>query len=797
MSHHPSRKPPVRPNRRAAAAAAAAKAPVQASTDWKKIGFTGVGLVILTAVAAVVYQGYLETRVVTPYSQKKLAAASFDTKMLWGSYRPGIYFGLSTREEHPLATGLMWYFPKELRQLSDIRHLCEIGDNLKQYGWTAHDGRNFGVQHIQDGPVLLETSFVKDVHNNAPSWTAKVDVRTGASARSSRDTISLLWYVAFESDDDGFIGLSQGGDKLPTISAFSPTAGQLSVKFSQGGEEVQEVTSVCVEARGFNTLKETIVEHLKVHREGESMSYYLLDKESRMNCSLVAVLVTVRTPTTLLIHMNSGYDADSEILTEKEYDQSLERHVKKFSRRFSNTFKLQEKGFNGSQIGFAEAALSNMVGGIGYFYGASKVKGEHNENPINYWKAPLYTAVPSRSFFPRGFLWDEGFHGLLISSWDIDIALDIMTHWLDLMNVDGWIPREQILGSEALAKVPAEFVVQHNKNANPPTMFLELRYLLNNYQAELLQPGRNKILNSLLPRLQAWHSWFNTTQLGTLSGSYQWKGRTVTPQEINPKTLTSGLDDFPRASHPDGQERHVDLLCWMALASQTIADLQRFLGKDDTKYRAAYEYLSDTNLLDSLHLSTTTNTYADYGLHTDKVTLKRYQFQQEEKMLREVLDQPKYRYVDSVFGYVNLFPFLTKLLPPDASSLKTTLENIHNPELLWSPYGIRSLSKRSLLYMKHNTQHDPPYWRGQIWININYLILGALDHYGKLEGPHRELARRMYGELRTNLVTNLYKQYQRTGYIWENYNDSTGEGRGCYPFTGWSALVVMIMAEIY
>lgn len=64
-----------------------------------------------------------------------------------------------------------------------------------------------------------------------------------------------------------------------------------------------------------------------------------------------------------------------------------------------------------------------------------------------------------------------------------------------------------------------------------------------------------------------------------------------------------------------------------------------------------------------------------------------------------------------------------RLIPPHSSHLGRELDALTDPGGLLSPAGIRSLSQRSSLYSKHNTQHDPPYWRGTVWININYLVL--------------------------------------------------------------------------
>ena len=63
-------------------------------------------------------QGYLETRVNTPLDYPKVVRHSgLDVPdRFWGSYRPGVYFGMKTRSPKDIVTGLMWFLPRFCQQ---------------------------------------------------------------------------------------------------------------------------------------------------------------------------------------------------------------------------------------------------------------------------------------------------------------------------------------------------------------------------------------------------------------------------------------------------------------------------------------------------------------------------------------------------------------------------------------------------------------------------------------------------------------------------------------------------------
>lgn len=288
------------------------------------------------------------------------------------------------------------------------------------------------------------------------------------------------------------------------------------------------------------------------------------------------------------------------------------------------------------------------------------------------------------------------------------------------MDEDGWIGREQILGHEARSKVPVEFQVQYPHYANPPTLFLILEVLIDKLKeksplgstGDEFEDIRNahlhkpeialEYLRELYPLLKRHYYWFRKTQWGDIKSydreafsqkeGYRWRGRT--PQHM----LTSGLDDYPRAQPPHPGELHTDLISWIGLMTRSMKHIAEIVGENDDAQQFQKLETAIIRNIDDLHWDAKAQTYCD-------ATVDDY----EESV--HVCHK----------GYISIFPFLTGLVPIESPRLGAILDLIADPNELWSNYGLRSLSASNEFYGT-----DENYWRGPIWINMNYLALKNL-----------------------------------------------------------------------
>jgi hypothetical protein len=55
----------------------------------------------------------------------------------------------------------------------------------------------------------------------------------------------------------------------------------------------------------------------------------------------------------------------------------------------------------------------------------------------------------------------------------------------------------------------------------------------------------------------------------------------------------------------------------------------------------------------------------------------------------------------------------------------------------------------------------------------------------------------IYHKLRKNIQNTVLNSYHDTGFFWEHYTDTEGQGTRGHPFTGWTALIINIMSDKY
>ncbi|KAL1880220.1 hypothetical protein VTK73DRAFT_6048 [Phialemonium thermophilum] len=763
--------------------------------------------------------------------------------LLWGPYRPNLYFGIRPRVPKSLMTGLMWGKIETYTDYqNNVRYTCEQNEGMKGYGWDEYDARKGGVQSIHDreNRIDVTTSFVKiPGGGHGGSWAARVKGQLTPDATEDQKTILFL-YITQEGAGSQLQAMSPaseaGYDGDVTFTGFSDALGQYKLVVTKGDGNVPESDHMLADMR---PKAKTVVQSLnypeevlwqakpivfKQLKDGVDalvdnqwdntnapppwLVYQLTNQAGSGNVQIVQKIFEGDFEFDILFSSESaGRDISSEDLT-----REIQQTVGSFDERFSSVFELKAP-FNADKYKeFAKNMFSNLIGGIGYFYGHALVDRsyapEYDEEDEGFWEEAaaaralkreklegpyeLFSAIPSRPFFPRGFLWDEGFHLLPIADWDIDLTLEIVKSWFNLMDEDGWIAREQILGAEARSKVPAEFQTQYPHYANPPTLFLVLDAFIDKLRKAngSLPQGKETLsqppilatisidnpevgveyLRHLYPLLRRHYNWFKKTQYGDITSyereaystkeAYRWRGRTIR------HCLTSGLDDYPRPQPPHPGELHVDLMAWMGMMTKSLINVADVVGFAEEKEELSKILDAIEHNLDDLHWSQAEGCYCD-------ATIDDYE---ENKLVCHK-------------GYISLMPFLAGLIPSDSPKLGPLLALIGDEEELFSPYGLRSLSKKNEFYGT-----DENYWRGPVWVNMNYLAIVQLYNTATQPGPHQETARDLYSRLRKNVVQTVYESWRETGFAWEQYNPETGRGQRTQHFTGWTSLVVKLMA---
>jgi len=766
----------------------------------------------------------------------------YNHTMKWGTYRPQVIFGMKTRSPKSIMTGLMWHRADTIDGINKMRHNSNMDFQNVRYGWNRHDGQYFAMQQIRDfeNQLLLDTNLLKHVEektfipeeddetkgeyrNNEKGgdWTVKIQGKDLQQLKQ-RPIISVCFYIALENDEKASLRISgvQGSKKqgLPSTTPIIIRGSNEDVReFSLlvSGKEGQKVDNY--DNYYFYGVKKNPSDVWKIHDDVKNMLGHQLERTlqdlhenqktiSESDFPISVLPNTIEEDSNVLViqkFLRSPFELDVAFLSHEQHpdifsNYQIKEHGSKhmetfvntikeyrqcFENKFQERFNLKNRQLREGEKDMLMYALSNMVGGIGYYYGDSYHQyGGQQVRTIEPYS--LFTACPCRSFFPRGFLWDEGFHSLLIQKWNKHIAKDIITNWFNVMDKKtGWIPREQILGEEARTRVPKEFQVQQDTHANPPMLFLAVLELLQHHlqhvndeisidihghsspTAESTTEAESMVsfLKQVYPNMKKNYDWYLTTQAGSLKNSYRWRGRTPG------HTLSSGLDDYPRGNtNPSVEERHLDLYCWVYMMTETMNKIHNMIYKKDSD-DLVNRMKTMRQEIDTLHFNKDIDWFSDYaGKPVGNDT------------------RPEF---SPHIGYISLFPFLFDV--PDFDNRPKLFKQILDyiiRDKLWTPHGLPSLSTSDSQY---GTKEN--YWRGPIWININYLTLRALNKC-KDKSPR---CSEIYTALRTNIMETLYGEWRKSRTLYEQYSSISGKGQGAHPFTGWTALITLIAGEIY
>ena len=733
------------------------------------------------------------------------------SSLKWGPYSPYNIFSMTKMEFLAPELSLFYYYCPGYRKCL-FRQKVESSIDVK---YLYNNGESYFLEKVRDDNfgVDLEIELSKKEFEKRQAWDATVSLLTSKNIslsfvfklRNNEHTINII-----EQERNNMIIFSFGG---PTgdNQEFIKIEGEDTCHFHNisttilkvPNRDLIDVTYNYISNKEIRKEAKNDIEDEDEDEEGykDIFDEKKTEKETNKNDLNDANILYFDFSLDQACIFFISYD-DSKVpefddlaFSDRKRDQKKSFRKKVFEKFMNNQIHLSPTDF-GPKLDLSLQTISNLLGGLTYYHGnlsTINTKIKHGEKGV-------FCSTPSREKFPRGFLWDEGFHLTILCKWDQFLCSFIIENWLHLMDINGWIAREQIRNIENAQKVDPRFVSQDFFEANPPTLIFGILTLISETEKSLKNLGRKEQLlkkntfvdyiSTLYRKLKLWFVWMMDTQTDVnekfdfdeknlrseflskhskLSGTYDWKPKIrwhCKGECHDGNFMGSGLDDYPREDDDSKSEQHLDLAVWLCFFAENLEKIASYIDEhdDSTEYNSIFTHLKEKINEEFLD-------YTDFIYKDVTYNVKENEYDHNNHL-----------------GYINLFPFFFGLHQNRSEIKESFYRLLGDDSLLKSKFGIRSLSKLDFYFGKNDN-----YWRGPIWIPLNFLVLRSLKLYFEDDKKGRDL----YYELKNDLEENLIAEWERTGFLWENYCSISGKGQREKGFTGWSALIVLIMNEDY
>lgn len=216
--------------------------------------------------------------------------------------------------------------------------------------------------------------------------------------------VTLFFYLTLDDNGKGLLHPIRAIDNMDTtlmdtnrsikylglsaVHGHTDQLGDFRVSFHHSDEErIVHTAYLSTNVASPHLVKEALESGLRLMEEKKSKERHvslagaLFDKEDgAKQPNLIVHQVTGKLPLQLevVFESNSVGNRDARLRGEV-YESALQKHRARFAARFEEKFRLMENGYSDEDQAFAKAAMSNLVGGIGYFHGTSKVQSLYNK----------------------------------------------------------------------------------------------------------------------------------------------------------------------------------------------------------------------------------------------------------------------------------------------------------------------------------------------------------------------------------------------------------------------------------